>query len=146
MMMDLTTDESEEVLKAAEEVIKSGKFDYLDDLIDQGGGFGQGGGNGAPPRRRPPMGSKPKVKTVIKPSNNVRIAGLELTVNPTMKCSREGMPGYKYGQGGKCYTYKSGDKNSRKAALRKSRLQGVAIEVSKHLHGMEEDSSESENE
>lgn len=46
---------------------------------------------------------------------------------PIKKCRKEGNPGYKYGDSGKCYTYKSGSESSRKRARNKAREQGQAI-------------------
>jgi hypothetical protein len=50
---------------------------------------------------------------------------------PVMPCSSGGKSGYKYGEGGKCYTYTSGNTQSRIAARAKAAKQGRAIEISK---------------
>ena len=47
---------------------------------------------------------------------------------PIQVCSKDGDPGYKYGEGGFCYTYSAGDEPERKEAKQKAVMQGVAIE------------------
>lgn len=47
---------------------------------------------------------------------------------PIQSCSKDGRPGYQYGDNGACYTYKSGDKESKLAAKKLAIKQGVAIE------------------
>lgn len=47
---------------------------------------------------------------------------------PLKRCYKNGRPGYKWGDEGKCYTYKPGDKASRERAKEKARKQGKAIE------------------
>lgn len=44
------------------------------------------------------------------------------------RCQRIGKTGYKWGDEGKCYVYKAGDKTSRERAKRKAESQGRAIE------------------
>lgn len=46
---------------------------------------------------------------------------------PTKSCRKDGKPGYKWGDEGKCYTYTSGDEESRKRAKEKADAQGRAI-------------------
>ncbi len=46
------------------------------------------------------------------------------------KCSVDGKPGYKWGDRGHCYTYKSGDEASEKAAKKKAFNQGIRVEGS----------------
>ena len=48
---------------------------------------------------------------------------------PVKKCTKDGKPGYKYGDEGYCYTYASGNEKSRKSAKQKAHLQGSAIEA-----------------
>ena len=50
---------------------------------------------------------------------------------PIKPCQSGGNPGFKWGDSGKCYTYKSGDESSREAARQKALKQGQAIEASK---------------
>ena len=50
---------------------------------------------------------------------------------PVMACQMNDKSGYKYGEGGACYTYAGGNERSRKAAKRKAMMQGAAIEASK---------------
>jgi hypothetical protein len=50
---------------------------------------------------------------------------------PVQRCNLGGKIGYKYGEGGKCYTYTAGDEAGRKRAKHKAALQGAAIEGSK---------------
>ena len=54
---------------------------------------------------------------------------------PVRECSENGLPGYKWGSKGKCYTYKPGNERSRQAAVRKAQRQGRAIEASKRQRG-----------
>jgi hypothetical protein len=51
---------------------------------------------------------------------------------PLQQCRKDGKPGYKWGEGGKCYTHRPGLKSARKAAKAKAKKQGRAIEASKH--------------
>jgi len=46
---------------------------------------------------------------------------------PIKPCTDGGKPGYKFGNGGKCYTYTPGDETSRKAAKLKAIKQGIVI-------------------
>ena len=136
MMMDLSADQAEEILSAAVDAIKAGTYDYLDELIAKPGtppGDNPNQGNGG---RRSPLGTTRKAK-FGQPSVNV--GGVDLTINPAMKCQRNGMPGFKYGPGGNCYTYSKDDKDSKKKALKRAKLQGVAIEISRHLINNEEE-------
>jgi len=50
---------------------------------------------------------------------------------PVMRTTSGGKPAYKYGEGGKPYTYTAGDAASRKAAKAKAVKQGRAIEQPK---------------
>lgn len=50
---------------------------------------------------------------------------------PIMKCQKNGKPGYKYGDTGKCYLYVEGNKESESAAKQKAKEQAKAIEASK---------------
>lgn len=54
---------------------------------------------------------------------------------PVVSCTEDGKPGYKWGEGGHCYTYTAGNEASRKAAKRKAHIQGAAIEGSKARGG-----------
>lgn len=47
---------------------------------------------------------------------------------PVKKCEKDGKPGYKWGDSGACYTYTSGNEQSRKNAKKKAHKQGAAIE------------------
>jgi len=49
---------------------------------------------------------------------------------PVQGCRKDGKPGYKYGEGGTCYTYTAGNKASRDAAYSKAVKQGQAIKAS----------------
>lgn len=55
---------------------------------------------------------------------------------PVKSCRDQGSPGYKWGDSGKCYIYKSGDGESREEAKRKAEEQGAAV------HASEEDDDE----
>jgi hypothetical protein len=48
---------------------------------------------------------------------------------PVRECTKDGKPGYKYGEGGYCYTYTPNNESSRKSAKQKAHLQGSAIEA-----------------
>jgi len=48
---------------------------------------------------------------------------------PVKKCKSNGKSGYKWGDKGKCYTYSTGDKESREAAKEKAAKQGKAIKA-----------------
>ena len=45
---------------------------------------------------------------------------------PIKHCTEGGMPGYKWGDSGKCYTYMKGDKGSMSGAKGKAISQGLA--------------------
>jgi hypothetical protein len=47
---------------------------------------------------------------------------------PVKECSSGGKPGYKYCDGGYCYTYTRGDEVSRGVAKQKAHFQKVSIE------------------
>lgn len=51
---------------------------------------------------------------------------------PIEECHLEGKPGYRYGSGGKCYTYDPDDPASKERAHKKAEEQGRAIEASRH--------------
>ncbi len=46
---------------------------------------------------------------------------------PIQKASKNGKPGYKWGQSGKIYTYTPGNKASRERAKKKAEKQGQAV-------------------
>lgn len=46
---------------------------------------------------------------------------------PVNSCSSGGKPGYKWGDGGKCYTYDPNSETSKKSAKKKALAQGIAI-------------------
>ena len=48
-----------------------------------------------------------------------------------MKCNKDGKPGWKWGESGKCYTYDPGDEKSRRRAKLKAQRQGQAIQASR---------------
>lgn len=48
---------------------------------------------------------------------------------PLKGCKSNKKPGWKWGNEGKCYTYKSGNKKSEAAARLKASKQGVAIRM-----------------
>jgi hypothetical protein len=47
---------------------------------------------------------------------------------PIKTCNEDGRPGYKWGDKGRCYTYKAGSESAKKSAKKKAIKQGVAIE------------------
>jgi hypothetical protein len=48
---------------------------------------------------------------------------------PVQSCRKDNKPGYKYGEGGACYTYTAGNKVSRDRAYSKAVKQGQAIKA-----------------
>lgn len=54
---------------------------------------------------------------------------------PRKACTRDGRPGYKWGDSGYCYTYTPGDEASRNRAIARCMRQARAIEASKHRRG-----------
>ena len=46
---------------------------------------------------------------------------------PVERCSLNGKPGYRWGKKGKCYTYTSGDEQSKERAKAAAEKQGMAI-------------------
>jgi hypothetical protein len=57
---------------------------------------------------------------------------------PISSCSDGDKPGYKWGDGGKCYLYTAGDQKSMEAAKMKAQMQGVAARA----NGYEEKANE----
>jgi len=49
---------------------------------------------------------------------------------PLMRCKLENKPGWKFGDSGKCYIFKQGNKASEAAAKLKAAKQGAAIHIS----------------
>jgi hypothetical protein len=45
---------------------------------------------------------------------------------PVQECQREGKPGYRWGQSGKCYTYTPGNARERAEARLRAEMQGRA--------------------
>ena len=54
---------------------------------------------------------------------------------PIKRCQEGGRPGYKFGDSGKCYSYRKGDMKGEKEAYDRAAAQGRAIEVSKGSQG-----------
>jgi len=52
---------------------------------------------------------------------------------PIMSCRRDGLPGFKWGESGHCYTYKPGSKSSKERARQKALRQMRAIKHSQSL-------------
>lgn len=50
---------------------------------------------------------------------------------PVQRCVKNGNPGFKWGDAGKCYTYTPNNKESMKKAKEKALKQGQAIKVNK---------------
>jgi hypothetical protein len=135
MIMDFTTDEAENIILAAQDAVKQGTYKTLDLVSPKDTLPGAGAAGGFPKSqagRKKPVGSVNKVK---KPSPSVNAD--EFIVNPATKCQRNGKPGFKFGEGGKCYTYEKGDLTSKKRALKKAKLQGANYEIARQLQTME---------
>lgn len=47
---------------------------------------------------------------------------------PVKTCQQDGNPGFKWGDEGKCYTYRPGDESGRQRARAQAERQGRAIE------------------
>ena len=54
---------------------------------------------------------------------------------PIKSCTKNGKPGYKYGDNGACYTYTANNKASRDSAHAKAVRQGQAIKSSQARAG-----------
>lgn len=54
---------------------------------------------------------------------------------PIKRCTKDGKPGFKWGNEGTCYPYTAGNEQSRKNARDKARKQGQAIELEKKRRG-----------
>jgi hypothetical protein len=50
---------------------------------------------------------------------------------PVRSCQANRKPGFKWGSGGKCYTYTQGNEASRRAAISKAERQGRVIEANR---------------
>lgn len=48
---------------------------------------------------------------------------------PIKSCQKDGKPGFKFGDRGKCYTYTAGNEASRRVALAKAQAQMRAIKT-----------------
>lgn len=48
---------------------------------------------------------------------------------PVKRCQKDGKPGYKWGDEGKCYVYTPGNEASRKRAKNNAEKQGRAIKA-----------------
>jgi len=48
---------------------------------------------------------------------------------PVQECQQDGKPGYRWGEQGKCYTYRPGNKEAQIAARVKAEMQGAAIKA-----------------
>lgn len=48
---------------------------------------------------------------------------------PVKRCRKDGKPGYKWGNEGKCYTYTPGSEAARRRAELKAKEQGQAIKA-----------------
>ena len=57
---------------------------------------------------------------------------------PIQSCQSNGLPGYKYGESGKCYTYHPNNEESRKMALKRAEAQAGAIKASQAAEGKKE--------
>jgi len=54
---------------------------------------------------------------------------------PVQLCEKDGKPGYKWGETGKCYTYTVGNESERREAKRRANIQGYAIRKSQERRG-----------
>jgi hypothetical protein len=58
---------------------------------------------------------------------------------PVTPCQQDGKPGYRWGQGGRCFTYDAKDEAAKDAAKKKALQQGVAISYSQKRAGKQPD-------
>lgn len=58
---------------------------------------------------------------------------------PVGKCESDGSPGYRWGESGTCYTYTSGDEDSKKRAKEKAEAQGRAAYASGYKMNKQQD-------
>jgi hypothetical protein len=49
---------------------------------------------------------------------------------PVQPCTKDGKPGYRWGETGKCYTYPPGSRKARADARMQAEIQGYAVEKS----------------
>ena len=133
LIMDFTTEEAEEIIEAAIDAVddkdilkivgptemEEAELEATKVKSDTNRNFG-----------------KPKEKPATRQFRTNQESSI-ITVNPLVRCTSDGSPGFKYGDSGKCYVYKKGDKASIRRAKRKARLQGTAIEATKILNSME---------
>lgn len=54
---------------------------------------------------------------------------------PVHPATKDGKPGYQYGESGRVYTYTPGDEESRKRAKERAAIQGYAIQKSQERRG-----------
>lgn len=54
---------------------------------------------------------------------------------PRKRCTKNGKPGWKYGDSGHCYTYTKGDKDSEGLAIKRAEIQGSRIRHSQERRG-----------
>lgn len=54
---------------------------------------------------------------------------------PVERAEENGKPGFRYGDGGKIYTYTPGNEDSMNEAKRKAHVQGYAIQKSQEREG-----------
>lgn len=79
-----------------------------------------------------------KAKTGSNGKATVNEEDPEFVVNPMMRCTSGGKPGFKWGNSGKCYTYSPGDKASIGRAKKKVMKQAKAIEMHKRMNALME--------
>lgn len=58
---------------------------------------------------------------------------------PVQQCQKDGRPGYRWGQGGRCFTYDPADEGAKDRAKKKAQQQGVAISYSQKRAGKQPD-------
>lgn len=122
IIMDLSVEQAEEVIDAAIEALDDPD---LQDILDF-----ESEEEAALKDENERLKMKGSMTAAEHSSSN------EFTVNPMMRCTSSGKPGFKWGEKGKCYTYTPSNKASINKAKRKARMQGKAIEMSKRMKAL----------
>lgn len=145
MIMDFSTDEAEEIIKAAEEAADNPpnfipdpveeeieKAKAMSKIIPAGGAAGGFPPKGGDKEERKGMGVRPTRKGIKnKPTDNE--AGLT-------RCMVDGKKGVKI-EDGTCFTWESGDKLGRKKAVKRAKLERSAKSIARRIAAMEEGES-----
>lgn len=125
IIMDLTVEQAEEVIDAAIEALDDPELQEILDFESEE--------EKALKEENEILKMKGKMKPAVTAAQE---SEGELVVNPMMRCTAGGKPGFKWGERGKCYTYTPSNKASINKAKRKARMQGKAVEMSKRMKAL----------